>query len=180
MEDKLKQFIATNREKFDEEALPAGHFERFDRKLPVPKKNRVKTVSLIAFTAAACMALLFILQLPFGFHGFDSSSYVCETKQEIEEVQLYYQMQMNAVIEQMEALYEQDRTSGAAELLMESKKVLLETKKFEDEVMPTLPCSDEGIVVLNQHYGNSLGSMHIMLEYMEQVTDNNVLNKMDI
>ena len=39
--DKLKNFIDANRDAFKEdEMLPEGHFERFEQKLPKPRKNR--------------------------------------------------------------------------------------------------------------------------------------------
>ena len=39
--DKLKNFIDANRDAFEEdEILPEGHFERFEQKLPKPRKNR--------------------------------------------------------------------------------------------------------------------------------------------
>lgn len=34
--DKLKNFIDTNREAFEDDLLPEGHFERFEQKLAVP------------------------------------------------------------------------------------------------------------------------------------------------
>ena len=38
--DKLKNFIDTNREAFEDDLLPEGHFERFEQKLAVPRKSR--------------------------------------------------------------------------------------------------------------------------------------------
>ena len=57
--DKLKNFIDTNREAFEDDLLPEGHFERFEQKLAVPRKSRAMLYSLCAFAAAACIALLF-------------------------------------------------------------------------------------------------------------------------
>lgn len=38
--DKLKNFIDANRDAFEEdEMLPEGHFERFEQKLPKPRKT---------------------------------------------------------------------------------------------------------------------------------------------
>ena len=59
--DKLKNFIDTNREAFEDDLLPEGHFERFEQKLAVPRKSRATLYSLCAFAAAACIALLFLL-----------------------------------------------------------------------------------------------------------------------
>ena len=53
--DKLKNFIDTNREAFEDDLLPEGHFERFEQKLAVPRKSRATLYSLCAFSAAACL-----------------------------------------------------------------------------------------------------------------------------
>ena len=37
--DKLKNFIDTNREAFEDDLLPEGHFERFEQKLAAPRKS---------------------------------------------------------------------------------------------------------------------------------------------
>lgn len=47
--DKLKNFIDTNREAFEDDLLPEGHFERFEQKLAVPRKSRATLYSLCAF-----------------------------------------------------------------------------------------------------------------------------------
>lgn len=52
--DKLKNFIDTNREAFEDDLLPEGHFERFEQKLAVPRKSRATLYSLCAFAAADC------------------------------------------------------------------------------------------------------------------------------
>ena len=51
--DKLKHFIDTNREAFEDDLLPEGHFERFEQKLAAPRKSRATLYSLCAFAAAA-------------------------------------------------------------------------------------------------------------------------------
>ena len=61
--DKLKNFIDANRDAFEEdEMLPEGHFERFEQKLPKPRKNRAALYSLSAFVIAASIALLLLFR----------------------------------------------------------------------------------------------------------------------
>lgn len=43
--DKLKNFIDTNREAFEDDLLPEGHFERFEQKLAVPRKSRARYIA---------------------------------------------------------------------------------------------------------------------------------------
>ena len=54
--DKLKNFIDTNREAFEDDLLPEGHFERFEKKLPPARRKHFKLYSLSAFAAAAAIA----------------------------------------------------------------------------------------------------------------------------
>ena len=151
--DKLKNFIDANRDAFEEdEMLPEGHFERFEQKLPKPRKNRAALYSLSAFAIAASIALLLLFRLP--------------------GLRLYYNMQMNDVLTQMKKLYKQDRTPGAEELLQESKRILTDNYMFEETILPTLPCSNDGLFAMTQHYSNSLEGLTLMLKQMEQVTDN--------
>lgn len=51
--DKLKNFIDTNREAFEDDLLPEGHFERFEQKLAAPRKSRATLYSLCAFAAGS-------------------------------------------------------------------------------------------------------------------------------
>lgn len=172
--DKLKDFIDNNRHAFDDEYLPEGHFERFEQKLPVPRKKRAIRYSLLAFAVAACAALLILLNIPGGtpisVHKQTASRpNKCEMKEEIQELRLYYNMQMNDVISQMKEIYKQQQKPGAEELLEETKHILSDTYQFEETVLPTLPCSNAAVFTMNQHYNTSLESLNFMLQRMEDM-----------
>ena len=92
--DKLKNFIDANRDAFEEdEMLPEGHFERFEQKLPKPRKNRAALYSLSAFVIAASIALLLLFRLPGGTGlpepAQKTTAQTCETQEEIEDCLLY-------------------------------------------------------------------------------------------
>ena len=114
--DKLKNFIDTNREAFEDDLLPEGHFERFEQKLAVPRKSRATLYSLCAFAAAACIALLFLFKLPGGTplptqpRQVVTGQHACEVKEEIEELRLYYNMQMSDIISRSGGTLERDKT----------------------------------------------------------------------
>lgn len=171
--DKLKFFIETNREAFDDELLPEGHLERFEQKLsPAPKKH-VRLYGLCLFAAVASIAFLLLLRLP-GSTIIPTQEEVAaqlhsEEQNEVKELSFYYNMQMNEIITQMDSLYKKDQTPGAAELLQETKRVLSANHMFEKTVLPTLPCSNDGLYAMNQHYSNSLESLNIMLKQMENI-----------
>lgn len=166
--DKLKQFIDSNKEEFDEVDLPEGHFERFEKKLSARRRRPVRLYTLFGIVAAACIALLLIFKPSTDLYmDDDPTANVCE----IEELQLYYTMRMNDVLSKIEAVYEKAPSPGSSQLMAATQTVLHDSEEFEEQVLPTLPCSEEGIFAVNQHYENSLASLRIMLNQMENVTD---------
>jgi hypothetical protein len=168
--DRLKQFIDGNREEFDDIELPEGHRKRFCKKLSSHGKLRTLRYFIYAAVAAACVALLFLFRPSVGFstEEDDPAENVCE----IEDVQLYYTMQMNDVLAKIEKAYEQESTPKSAQLMLASRHVQNDVGRFEETVLPFLPCSEEGLYAMNQHYRNSLKSLEIMLEQMENETEN--------
>ncbi|WP_337941850.1 hypothetical protein [Parabacteroides sp.] len=177
--DKLKNFIDTNKEAFEDDLLPEGHFDRFEKKLPdAPHKGHFKLYSLCTFAAAASIALFFLFRMPGGTpvpsdNQKASVQKQCSEQKEFNELQMYYKMQINDIMAQMETLYKQDKTTGAADLLQESRRILKDNYMFEETILPTLPCSNDGLFAMNQHYSASVESLNIMLKQMERVTNEN-------
>lgn len=170
--DKLKQFIDNNREAFDKEDLPAGHELRFEKRLP-RHRNPFRQYSLYALSIAASVAMLLLLAIP--FRGIDRQAagkdVKCQTVIEIENLRLYYNMQMNEVIARMEAVDMGGNLLVKKQLLEESARVIQASRQFEEIVMPQLPCAQETLYAMTQHYGTSLQSLNFMLEQMEDVTE---------
>ncbi len=166
--DKLKQFIDSNREEFDEINLPEGHFDRFEKKLSRRSKRHVSLYAIFSIAAAACIALLLIFRPSTNLYmDDDPTANVCE----IEELQLYYTMKMNDIISKIETIYEETSSPGSRQLMAATRAVLEDSNEFEEQILPTLPCSEEGLFAMNQHYENSLTSLRIMLHQMENVTE---------
>ncbi|MDH6341701.1 hypothetical protein M2480_000842 [Parabacteroides sp. PFB2-12] len=162
--DKLKEFVDKNREAFDRVELPEGHLERFEQKLPTRRKRSASIYYIYGAVAAACIALLIIFRpATDSFTKEDPADNLCE----IEEVQLYYTMRMNNLLAKMEDHYKAAPTPGSAQLLEASQEVLSDCRTFEEEILPTLPCSDEAMLVMNQQYENSLSSLQFILEQMD-------------
>ena len=93
--DKLKKFIDTNREAFEDDLLPEGHFDRFEKKLPPARRKHFKLYSLCAFAAAASIALLLLLRMPGGTpvptnNQKASIQKQCSEQKEFNELQMYY------------------------------------------------------------------------------------------
>ena len=61
--DQLKHFIDTHRDAFEDDRLPAGHLERFEKKLPTSHTRHTLLYSMCALLAAASIALLFLVKL---------------------------------------------------------------------------------------------------------------------
>lgn len=173
--DKLKKFIETHQEAFNDDLLPEGHFERFGQKLPPAPKKHVRLFSLCAFVVAASVVFLLLLRLPGGTNIPIPEEVAiqqhCEAQNEIKELSIYYNMQMNEILAQMDSLYKKEQTPGSTDLLQESKRVLSANYMFEKTVLPTLPCTNDGLFAMNQHYSNSLESLNIMLKQMEKMNE---------
>lgn len=142
-------------------------------------KAGLRYIAFALLPAAACIALLFLFKLPGGTplptqpRQVVTGQHACEVKEEIEELRLYYNMQMSDIISQMQAMYKLQQTPGAEELLKETKRVLTDNYMFEETVLPTLPCSNAGLYAMNLHYSTSLESLNIMLKQMESMEDFN-------
>lgn len=174
--DKLKHFIEQNREAFDSEVLPEGHFERFEQRLPAapPAVARRFTLWLVGTAAiAASLALLLVLGNPQRGEG--GSPTTAPTAQncpegELEELHTYYAMQMYDLMERMAQLSTPANHPGLAELTEAARQLLSDTHQFEQTVLPTLPCNNNGLYAMTQHYNNSLEGLSFMLKQMEQVS----------
>ncbi|MDR1623972.1 MAG: hypothetical protein LBS04_03260 [Tannerellaceae bacterium] len=169
--DKLKHFIDTHREAFEDDLPPMGHFGRFDKRLSVSSRKQIRWINVLAVAAVAVVTLFVFIRIVNEIKDVSvqqTKMYTCETQMEIEELKVYYNMQLAEVCAQIRVLYKSEQVPGGLELLEETKKVLKSSHEFEDAVLPTLPCSDAGLFAMNQHYSNSLESLQIMLKQMEK------------
>lgn len=172
--EKLRQFIEDNRAVFDDEPLPEGHVERFEQKLaaasPTRGARRIRLWSK-AVMAAAAIGLLLLWLRPMG----ETNHPQPETEEEPlsamtrewQETQGFYQMRMADLTDRMDRLCKEKRTAGAEELLEAAWKIQTDTKRFEFEVVPTLPCDEMGLYAMTQAYTRSIGSLSFLLERME-------------
>jgi hypothetical protein len=169
--DKLKHFIDTHRDAFEEELPPMGHLGRFDKKLPVSSRKQRKWIQVWTVAAAAVVTLFVFIRIAHEIKDTpvqQTSTYTYETQLEIDELKTYYNMQLAEVSAQIRDLYKSEQMPGGLELLAETKRVLKSSHEFEDTILPTLPRSDAGLFAMNQHYSNSLESLQIMLSQMEK------------
>ena len=186
--DKLKDFIDTNRARFEqeeEELLPFEHEARFLRKLEptaqaeevaLPTHRRQRFVALsFAATLAACMALLLWMRLPGSSAEAADDPFLAEVRlkqTEMNELQAYYQMQIRDVCEQIKDVCEQEPTPAHQAIRQESELVWAGCQQFEQNELPHLPAEEPTLVAMTQQYGNSLETLRFMLNHMEQTKDN--------
>lgn len=171
--DELKNFIDRNKADFDEVELPAGHEGRFRTKLEAQKKQAKRRRLAWIFAAAACLGVLFAVQVEYNK---EQTNHLCELSVEINEVRLYYNMQLAETIAQMETLYKMHQTPGSLELLRQTQEVIAVNREFENKVLPSLPCSEEALFAMNQHYDASLAGTRILLRQMERIIDMESVN----
>ena len=169
--DKLKDFIQDNIEAFDDDFLPEGHFERFEKKLPREQKRRFSLFSLSALAAAASLALLFLIGTPQSEDD-EFLEALAREKEEMDGLQMYYRMQMDEIILQMEDL-SKNQAKGTADLLEESRQIMEDSRTFEETVLPTLPCTGEGVLAMSRHYNASVDGLSTVLSHMKQATSEN-------
>lgn len=170
--DRLKDFITANREEFDEVRLPEGHRARFERKLPKRRKSIRLIVAWSVGAVAAAVALLLFLRLPGGI-GQESTPdtsaevYATEMRIEFDELCMYYRMRMGDLLERLNESCQQGRTPEACGLREAGQRIVADCQTFERTVVPTLPCTNEGIFVLTRHYGSSLESLSFLVKRVE-------------
>lgn len=170
--DKLKQFVDKNRADFENTPLPEGYLGRFEQRLDeaFPKQRHPLRIRWWGLSlVAAAIALLLLLRLPGGDNLAGSPS--PGKPDELAELQLYYRMQVNGLLAQMEQLYQKGKVPGSEELLEEMKRIVQENERFEERVLPTLPAGNIGVLAITKHYGGSVESLSLMLEQMQQIRD---------
>lgn len=168
--DKLKDFIADNRQAFEDLSLPEGHEERFREKLSRRKTRSIRRRAIWLAVAASIVGFLFVFHTQWGK---ETGSDVCELSMEINEVRMYYNMQLMATVTKMEMLYKQDQSPGNLELLKQTQDVITSNLDFENRILPSLPCREETLFAMNQHYDASLAGMNILLDRMREQTETN-------
>lgn len=170
--DRLKDYIQQNREAFDEIPLPEGHLERFAARLE--KEETKKTVPLWhkLVPLAAAVALFFCLSIPFWMHQpVSPDAYVCELHSEMGELHTYYRMQLEDHLMELETASKENPSEAVTHLLEAALQIEASCQQFDNQVLPTLPCSDEGIFAINQQYQNSLNSMQILCQQLNRVKE---------
>lgn len=169
--DRLKDYIQQNREALDEIPLPEGHLERFAARLE--KAETKKTVPLWRklVPLAAAVALFFCLSVPFWMQQVSPDAYVCELHSEMGELHTYYRMQLEDHLMELETASKENPSEAVTHLLEAALQIEASCQQFDNQVLPTLPCSDEGIFAINQQYRNSLNSMQILCQQLNRVKD---------
>ncbi|CDE65315.1 putative uncharacterized protein [Parabacteroides sp. CAG:409] len=171
--DRLKDYIEQHREAFNEEPLPEGHLERFAARLEKEEEEKVKTVPLWRrlMPLAAVVALFLCLSVPFWIQRGTSDSYVCELHSEMGELHTYYRMQLEDHLMELETASKENPSEAVMHLLEAALQIEASCQQFDNQVLPTLPCSDEGIFAINQQYQNSLNSMQILCQQLNRVKE---------
>ncbi len=173
--DKLKSFISENKTLFDVEELPEGHLSRFMTKLDEMEKGAASATVVnetlrsaskprfwrwMAVPIAALLAgVLFYIMYDNQLNKNTETLNVCAMHTEMDELQIYYRMQMDELLMRMEDDKRNESNLALAGLLEAGKKIRLTCEQFDAEVAPALPCTEDGIQVVNQQYSNSLNSM---------------------
>ena len=175
--DKLKDFIRQNRASFDQEELPNDHLSHFMEKLASSERmvnndySFKKTVYLkktVFWLVAASIAAAMTFTL-FTSNPVEKTAYTCELDTKKAELRMYYQMKMEDLVMQMESETAKTGNPAFAVLVAEGKKIQSACERFDEDVTPTLPCSEKGIYAINQQYANSLAGIQILYNQLMHI-----------
>ena len=152
--DRLKDYIQQNREALDEIPLPEGHLERFAARLEKEETKKAVPLWHKLVPLAAAVALFFCLSVPFWMHQPVSPD-----------------MQLEDHLMELETASKENPSEAVTHLLEAALQIEASCQQFDNQVLPTLPCSDEGIFAINQQYQNSLNSMQILCQQLNRVKE---------
>jgi hypothetical protein len=170
--DKLKDFIDRHREQFDNVALPKGHLQRFERKLNGRNRRPARYILPIGVAIAAAACILAVLFVHPNNNGANPGNFfICEADEEMNELRNYYRMRVYDLEEQLRSLHQAHPSPETLAIIQDSEDVAQSIQSFEENLLPTLPCSHSGLNVINRQYAGSLESLGAMLEQMEAITN---------
>ncbi|MDR0538151.1 MAG: hypothetical protein LBH04_08980 [Tannerellaceae bacterium] len=167
--DKLKKFIDLHRDDFDL-PLQQGHLNRFETKLNRWRRPLLRRYLFPAVATLAAACLLTFLLVPRSAPE-KRIVFVCEVDEEMDALRKYYNMRVYDVEERINSLYETKPSQSLQKLAEEAGKVVRTVREFEEEIFPTLSCTDNGIFAMKLQYDGSLESLIFMLEQMELLSD---------
>lgn len=177
--DRLKDFIKHNRTLFDNTELPEDHLQHFMEKLERAENksdlsyrvsdcndssNRRRVLfKWMASLAAASIAFLLYWKIPEYISQLQTEQeYTCELHTEMDELRIYYQMQIADLMMKMEEADKKTNNREIKELIMAGRKIETECRRFDEDTYPSLPCSDIGVLVVNRQYANSLNGLRTL------------------
>lgn|SRR5690606_38832521 len=112
--DEFEKYIRESRDAFDDQEPPAGHFNRFSRKLEL-SEERKKNSSVFFWRVAAAIILLFVLALSVLVPRFNSpddvqygSMTLSEVSDDLANVEFYYQSKLAQEYTKIEDLSKTD------------------------------------------------------------------------
>ncbi|WP_059025905.1 hypothetical protein [Gabonibacter massiliensis] len=145
-------------------ALPTpGHFERFEQRLELHRKNKRKLrTRWITVSTVAAGTILFFLA-----HHFYFLQPIDDSQESIAEVAAYYCQQLEKEIEKIEQQASDMDESERQRLLEDIQKMKKESYKLEKEV--TLMSHEEHIAQIVQCYNLQIKSLQSIQEILAKV-----------
>lgn len=167
--DQLRQFISHNREAFETGELPAGHLIRFNRKLDRKQTQKNRNRWFLYSLITGCAAIGFLVFLIRSQTNHTGSAENCTTVAELREVQLYYHIQLNQVLKQIQETAEiGGNTLEKRQILQEAARIFSQQQDFEEKIIPQLPCDENTVFVIDQYYSTTLRTFRFMLSRLEK------------
>ena len=177
----LEEIIKTDKEIWNSEEPPEGHFERFSVKLELRKSAAKKTESIVPylFRAAVITALVTLSSL-WTWERFvkqDSKRMtLSEVSPQYMEVENYYIRQVNFMENEIEgSVISSD--PGQKEALMKELQNMDTVYVALQKELKANPNDERVINAMIEHYQNKLEVMTIIVNQLKSIRSNNINNQ---
>ncbi|RCS27019.1 hypothetical protein DUT90_07850 [Polaribacter sp. WD7] len=169
MEDKLHQFFSEN--EFDLQEPHSGHFERFERKLNLPKRTQKTSWKWLSVAASVVLILGFWL----GSNHQKKQLELADISPKMEEVQNYF---VSSIRQELKTL-EKNRSLDTETII---ENALDQLEELEEEYQTFLKeLTKNGnqrklISAMIKNYQERLNILESTLQQIEQIKNPNLLN----
>lgn len=189
--DTIEKLIEKNLNGLNNSEPPAGHFDRFEKKLTAQSAKR-KSLLKRYLTYAAAVVFIFLLVnqgiiwfSPAGEDKLDAPARnewnLASVSPEYEEVEFYFTNAINGGLNQWEKMVTQGFVSEEEQQMMTSE--LAEFEKVYDKLqsdLATSPNDDRVIQAMLEYYQTKLNLINLIVDKLEEVKQKNKSHEAEI
>jgi hypothetical protein len=189
--DYIEELISKNLKELNDNEPPAGHFERFEKKLE--KQHKKSTFSLNVVWKVAAAVIFVLLAVNQGIIWFSSEKEqpmqatgreqvsLASVSDEYEEVEFYYTNAINSGLNQWERMAEEGLISEEEQQMMDTELVEFENvyKKLQNDLAVN-PNDERVINAMLEYYQTKLSLINMIVNKLEEVKQKNNSHETEI